>query len=256
MRTVEYAKGFLPITVEKSEKGTGESWVIQGLASTPDRDFQGEKILPDAIDYSTYFVDNGWITYEHSQDMKDIIGEPLGIYSDDAGLHVKAKLFKNVDKAKEVWHLQNVLAKESEEGRSLGFSVEGPVLERDPMDKSIITKMQVKNITVTSHPANPHATWETVKKSLPDDVAIGYNVNPSKMEGNNALRAESLAGAIIMLSYTLGKQNCDTLMKNAQEEIAASGLESKASLATILQLSRGISREEAEKYATDYINKE
>ena len=249
-KSVELMTAFLPMTVEKSDKGKSGDWYIEGLASTPDQDYQGDIIKPEAIDYTTVFKDHGWITYEHGKDVADIIGEPIDAYTDDEGFHIKGKLYKGSKKAQEVWHFQNMVAKESSKGRTLGFSIEGPIISRDPLDPRVITKVQIKNVTVTYHPANPYAKMEIATKSI--DVAdLGYEVNPKNESGISALRKDSVSDAIALLSYVMNKEDCDAVLNKAQAEMEAAGLLNKSSSALILQLGRGVSREDALGFLQD-----
>ena len=248
--SVELMSAFLPISVEKSDKGKDADWYIKGLASTPDMDYQGDIIKPDAIDYKTVFEDNGWITYEHGKDVSDIIGEPIDAYTDEDGFHIKGKLYKASKKAQEVWNFQNMVSKESSKGRTLGFSIEGPIISRDPTNPRIITKVQIKNVTVTYHPANPFAKMEVATKSI-DASELGYEVNPNKMSGIAALQHSSVSDAITLLSYVMSKSDCDAVLSKAQDEMAQAGVLSDSATALILQLGRGVSRTDA----LDYLKK-
>lgn len=246
-RSIEMMTAFLPMSVEKSDKGKNSDWYIEGLASTPDMDYQGDIIRPDAIDYKTVFEDHGWITYEHGKDVSDIIGEPIDAFTDEDGFHIKGKLYKASKKAQEVWNFQNMVSSESSKGRTLGFSIEGPIIARDPADPRVITKVQIKNVTVTYHPANPYAKMEVATKSI--DVAdLGYEVNPEKMSGISALQRNSVSDAIALLSYVINKEDKDEVLIKAQAEMEAAGLLNDSSSALILQLGRGVSRGDALGY--------
>ena len=246
-RSIEMMTAFLPMSVEKSDKGESSDWYIEGLASTPDMDYQGDIIRPDAIDYKTVFEDHGWITYEHGKDVSDIIGEPIDAFTDEDGFHIKGKLYKASKKAQEVWNFQNMVSSESSKGRTLGFSIEGPIIARDPADPRVITKVQIKNVTVTYHPANPYAKMEVATKSI--DVAdLGYEVNPEKMSGISALQRNSVSDAIALLSYVINKEDKDEVLIKAQAEMEAAGLLNDSSSALILQLGRGVSRGDALGY--------
>lgn len=246
-RSIEMMTAFLPMSVEKSDKGKNSDWYIEGLASTPDMDYQGDIVRPDAIDYKTVFEDHGWITYEHGKDVSDIIGEPIDAFTDEDGFHIKGKLYKASKKAQEVWNFQNMVSSESSKGRTLGFSIEGPIIARDPADPRVITKVQIKNVTVTYHPANPYAKMEVATKSI--DVAdLGYEVNPEKMSGISALQRNSVSDAIALLSYVINKEDKDEVLIKAQAEMEAAGLLNDSSSALILQLGRGVSRGDALGY--------
>ena len=246
-RSIEMMTAFLPMSVEKSDKGKDSDWYIEGLASTPDMDYQGDIIRPDAIDYKTVFEDHGWITYEHGKDVSDIIGEPIDAFTDEDGFHIKGKLYKASKKAQEVWNFQNMVSKESSKGRTLGFSIEGPIVARDPADPRVITKVQIKNVTVTYHPANPYAKMEVATKSI-DVGELGYETNPENMSGIPALQRNSVSDAIVLLTYVLGKEDKDAMLNKAQAEMEAAGLSSESSDALILQLGRGVSRGDAYEY--------
>ena len=239
-RNIEIAQAFIPLSVEKSTKSDDgkKDWYVSGLASTPDVDYQGEQIVPDGIDYDTVFKKNGWITYEHGHDVDDIIGEPVDAYVDDDGFHIKGKLYKNSKKAKEVWDFQNTVQKESDSGRTLGFSIEGPVVTRDPVNPRIITKMQVKNVTVTYHPANPNAKMEVATKSLKEE-------DFAKKSQDSAIDVSSLADSISLLSYVVGSDKKDSLLKAAEDQLTASGNINDNSLSMLLQVGRGVSHEDA-----------
>lgn len=244
-KTVDMLTAFVPFSaIEKSDKGKEGSWIISGLASTPDLDFQGEVILPEGINYTDYFEKNGWITYEHGHEVSDIIGEPLDASIDDEGFRIKAKLYKESPKAQEVWTLQKALANESGSGRHLGFSIEGPVTSRDPNNPKVITGVQIRNVTVTSHPANPNATWNAVTKSM----EVGYPTDPTDSSSTNSwgvLTSESLATAITMLTFALDHKSKDNILGKVQKDLEKAGLLNEASLSLILQLGRGVSADRA-----------
>ena len=75
--------------------------------------------------------------------------------------------------------------------RTLGFSVEGQVLERDPMDPKIVTKAKVINCAITSNPINPDTSLELMKsvRALLLKGSVGYQT-PSDVNG------QSIAGLV------------------------------------------------------------
>lgn len=248
---IEVLSAFIPMSIEKSRNDDdGDNWFVEGLASTPDRDFQGDIIKPDAIDYKSYFNNHGWITYEHGKDVTDIIGEPVSAFTDDEGFHIKGKLYKEVKKAQDVWNFQKAVSNESEQGRTLGFSIEGPIISRDAVNPSVITKVQIKNVTVTYHPANPNAKMEVATKSI-DVGELGYPTNPAEMTGVGALQKDNVADAITLISYVLNSGSRDELLSKAQEVMSEAGVASDSTSALILQLGRGLSRDEAMKFVNE-----
>jgi HK97 family phage prohead protease len=258
LRDAEYVRTFTPtIDIVKSSKTKDKEWHVLGYASTDDVDVDGEQIEPSGIDYS-YFENNGWITYEHLHGASNIIGEPIAgkIRPDKHGLHIEGVLYKDNPKAQDVWNLNNSLQKDSLSKRSLGFSVEGKVKERDSYNPRIIKSMLLTAVTITTHPANLKATWQGVEKS----ADIGYTIAPAEMQGVSALRteaigstADSVANALTSLSFVLKRNNTEDILKQAESIMRAKGYLNKNSLVLLLQLSKGISSQEALSYVDRYM---
>lgn len=250
MNSVEYVKTFTPtIDIVKSDNLKDKKWYVSGYASTDALDTDGERIEPEGIDYS-YFEKSGWITYEHMHGASNIIGEPIPdkLHTDGHGLFLEGVLYKDSPKAQEVWKLNEALQKDSLSKRSLGFSVEGKVTSRDKFNPKIITGMTLTAVTITTHPANPEATWHGVEKS----AETGYEINPEEMQGISTLRTESLDGtansvanALTSLSFVMERYNTTEILKDAEKIMRSKGYLNRNSLALLLQLSQGISKEEA-----------
>lgn len=154
---------FLPFDKVSKSEDDNNTYTVEGYASTSDRDLQSETILPSGIDDS-YLIENGWIDFEHDTDQ--VIGVPTkNTHVDQHGLYLQAKLFKNMPQVQDIMKLYHNI-KDNGIDRNLGFSIEGNVLERDEDDESIIRQVQITGVAVTKNPANTHATWELVSKSL------------------------------------------------------------------------------------------
>lgn len=243
---------FVPIDIEGSlrkskEEGNGEDWYIRGYASTPDLDLQGDIVQPSGIDID-YFKSSGWINYEHQQDAKSTIGAPTENCHIDfqKGLFVEAKLFKDNPLAKEMWDLANSIEKNGI-GRKLGFSIEGGIRKRNDRDNRIIEDLEIRNIAITKNPANPKATWEMFMKSW----TTGTEINPEKQVNGGALRVEQLAQAITSITWTYkvgNPQELEETWAGVSKYIDASDRNSVECGIIMLQLSRGISRADAEKF--------
>lgn len=178
------------------EKSLGESKndrrIIFGLASTPDWDTAGERILQKGIDPS-YFLNFGFFNYDHMKTPDAIIGYPFKdqVFVDDKGFHIAGELFKGVKYADDIWNLITVM-KKSNSPRSLAFSVQGLIKEYDE-DGKTITKALLTEVAVTPRPANPNARLDALVKSL----AAGYTVDPAQMtDGMSALKREFLEGGL------------------------------------------------------------
>lgn len=200
----------LDIDIEKSIKESGpEKRIIFGLASTPDWDTAGERIIQKGIDPS-YFLNYGFFNYDHMKTPEAIIGFPYKdqVYTDDKGFHIAGELFKGVRLADDIWNLITVM-KKSNAPRSLAFSVQGIIKDYDE-DGKTITKALLTEVAITPRPANPNAKLDALVKSL----AAGYEVNPAKMiEGMSPLKAEFLEGD---LKHVLDKR--DDVIKSLYEK--------------------------------------
>lgn len=247
---------FVPLDLEKSfsksrETEDGKGWYVQGYASTPDLDLQNDIVDPRGIDIS-YFLNYGWINYEHKQDTEFIIGAPTeNCYVDfERGLFVEAKLYPDSPYAQAMWKLAENI-KKSGDKRCLGFSVEGAIVSRHDDDNRVITRMIVRNVALTTHPANPHATWEALVKSW----VTGHGTTPETQTDAGALRREEIIGAITTLGRLSSITDAEVL--NSTWDAVSKELSTEKGIdpyiATILlQLSRGISKKEAD----DFLSKE
>lgn len=250
---------FVPLDIEnsiqKSESVNDGEWYVQGYATTPDLDLQGDIILPQGIDIS-YFIENGWINYEHKNDAEFIIGAPTSnCYVDvDKGLFVEAKLLKDNKYAQSMWKLANTIQK-SGISRQLGFSIEGAVVSRNAQDNRIIEGVKIHNVALTTHPANPRATWETLVKSW----TTGYGTAPDAQVDAGALRREMFKEDISNLTYAVrtiaglhSKKPAEKefILREVAKDIEVDTSENELSK-FMLQLSRGISLKEA----TNFIEK-
>ena len=157
--------------IEKSEfvnknfdpaKATGR--FVQGYASTPAWDSDGESIVKSGLDVS-YYNQQGWLNYMHKNTPEAIIGIPVYSKIDHIGFFTKGMLFKDIQMAEDVWKLASQL-KSLGNPRKLGFSIEGKVVQRSEINKSKIVKAKVTNVAVTHIPVNTEATFELVSKSL------------------------------------------------------------------------------------------
>lgn len=142
---------------------------IGGIISTDTVDLQGDQILQSGCDWS-YFLKRGWFNYEHRPGAENIVGipkavQPVTLEGGKQGTRVEGYLLLDRPRAKEVYEAAKAIQKAGE-GRSIGFSVEGQVLQRDPANPKIVTKARILNVSVTAHPVNPDARLEVLARSL------------------------------------------------------------------------------------------
>lgn len=244
---------FVPIDVSSSVYKTNQSdnvekkWYIQGYASTPDLDAQGEIVEPNGINID-YFVKSGWINYEHKQDAEYVIGAPTeNTYVDfSKGLFVEAVLFKENKYAKQMWDLANQISKNGI-NRNLGFSIEGAIRKRNDVESHIVEDVMITNVAITKNPANTEATWETFMKGL----TTGHETNPEEQTDGAAIRREYLSDAVTKLTWVYNEtkpEELKTLWKEVAEKLDYSERNDRESGTVLLQLSEGITRKEAEEF--------
>lgn len=153
-------KIIMPAEIIKGEDG---EYKIGGLASTESTDKQGESLIQKGIDLTPVAEGRGFFNFDHSNKPEDIIGTIDGYKHDNKGLYVHGKLFKGHQRAESIYHIMKGLS-DRKKG-AIGLSVEGKVLERDPVNPRIIKKCQIKNVAVTFNPVNQD-TYASLVKSL------------------------------------------------------------------------------------------
>mgnify|MGYP001410706899 CR=1 FL=1 len=228
--------------IEKSEKSKEKNWYVSGYASTPHTDLQKDRVDPMGIDYKSYFLDHGWINYDHKQDLSELVGAPISVNASPKGLSIEGILFKSVQRAQEIHAIEESLSK-GNYNRSLGFSIEGGIIERSPTDPHLITKSFLRNVAITPWPANTEATMEMVVKSE------SASESPEK-------KSDPLAQAINTICYARGRSNLNSLLQTCENSLRDSGNLSKSNLCLILQIGRGISYTEAKDFVDNYYKKE
>lgn len=248
---------FVPIDIEESIKKNDDtpsekSWYLRGYATTTDLDRQDDIIDPNGIDID-YFLQHGYINYEHFQGDAYKVGVPTkeSYVDPNVGLYVECKLYKDNPYAKSMWDLATNI-KKSGVNRQLGFSVEGFGLGRSEEDPRIITKLRVTNVAVTTNPANPYATWEHFAKSF----VTGYGISPEDSINAGALRPEQFARSLYNLTWSLKNTDdaeFENVWKKVGEYLDAMDRNTPECALLFLQISKGYSRTEAlEKLKTIY----
>lgn len=165
---LSYSKSFIgQYTNNLGEIKSGR--IIEGIASTEDKDQQGEIVVQDKMDCS-YLLEKGYLNWNHSHAPEDQIGKPLEVIKLPGGPNTpnglpatffRALLFENMPRAEAVWTLSKALedSKGYGEDRSLGFSVEGGVRMRQG---HILMETIVRHMAATHEPVNAQAVARCV----------------------------------------------------------------------------------------------
>lgn len=184
-------KFFVPLEFEKAKDKEGnEVMKIAGIASTNDKDSQNEILEPSGFDLKK-FLSKGLINWHHQtkNNPEAIIGEPTKAYIKDNKMYLEAVLYSDSEMAQKVYKTAQTLEKSSGT-RRLGFSIEGKPVERDPFNKSRITKAEITGCAITYAPINGKTLASIVKGELEDEdyeygIEKGEDIVSLTFEGNS-----------------------------------------------------------------------
>lgn len=134
--------------------------VVKGFCSTQRNDRQGQIALQKGLDFRDFY-DFGFFNDNHGQHTADVVGIPSiePQYKPARGWYTEGELL-DIPRAHEIAELSKALKGTR---RSLGFSVEGKILEKSG---NFIVKARVRMIAITNCPVNPDCTLECFAKSF------------------------------------------------------------------------------------------
>ena len=106
--TIEDFNFFVPMQKAIPAKVAGDSRerMIQGIASTDDRDLQGDIVNQTGLEFD-YFLSHGYFNNDHKPGPENKIGEPVEAKITKDGLFVKGFLYNNHKAADGYWELLN-----------------------------------------------------------------------------------------------------------------------------------------------------
>lgn len=184
------------------------------IASTEQRDLDGELVLQKGLEWSL-FKDRGWFNFEHKGGLEFAIGEPTDVqacmHKGVPATRVDGFLYLDDPEGRKAYNKAKMLQKSSTR-RRLGGSIEGPVIERDSVDRSIVKRALVTNVAITCYGKAPDTellvkaacadlgiTDETLGRMFKADA--GYQT-PAQTEGSDAgnispLIPQSLGGLVV-----------------------------------------------------------
>jgi len=170
---------WIPLDKIKKSKDNNGNVVMKlgGMASTSRRDTDGESLDPSNFDID-YLKEKGIVNWNHNKSPDAVIGEPTKVEKRSGGLYVESMLYPDNALSKSVWELAETLEKNSKT-RRLGYSVEGKATERDPLDKSKVTKAMITNIALTISPKNPDSIVDIIKGNFHEFDNTSTDINKS-----------------------------------------------------------------------------
>ena len=168
--SIDYIRDNFSFNAEicKAHTDSNGDWIVEGVASNRHKDHEGDTILPEGLDYS-YFLNKGFIKWEHGKNPDNFIGEPLEAKVVNGQFHIKGRLYPHAPNAKKAVEAMEALEK-SNAKRKIGFSIEGSVMERCKQTGRIL-KSIIRNVSMTFNPVND-TTWAQLVKSLDKPEAL------------------------------------------------------------------------------------
>ncbi|WP_025684566.1 hypothetical protein [Paenibacillus maysiensis] len=212
---------FVPL--EKSiEMDANGDYIVQGIISSDDTDAQADSISPDGMDTS-YFLEKGWIKWEHGNNPDQFIGEPEAVHvgkfnhptlnKSVNGVFIKGRLYANREMSlKAVVAIEDL--QKSHSTRRVGWSIEGGVVERDRVTGKVI-KSVLRNVVLTMNPINT-MTYAELVKSFNNTKEDGTNMTDNQ---NQELGAQ-LGGLEKSLTHLIKQQGESTeLIKSLTSKV-------------------------------------
>jgi len=161
----------IPIDIIKSKNAKGDDvYKFKGLASTNDKDNQGETLLAKQFDLNDFKN----VNYNHqgAKDANAVLGEITSHNFDRAGLNVEGELWGDMPMTPAVVSLMKRKAKQ---GKKLQLSVEGQVLQRGANKCSKCGNSLEKSSVCTKCKANTQGFNKIVKAKL---TGVAVTLNP------------------------------------------------------------------------------
>ena len=155
---------------------------IGGWCSTENLDRQDEIVVAKGLDFSE-FVSFGYFNDNHKQETAAVLGYPRVARLEKSRWWTEGNLLVGYPPADKVWELAKAM-KKSGAPRSLGFSIEGKVLERDGGNR--IVRAKVRNVAITNAPVNTDCLWGILSKAFAP-LATVENAQRKALAENSAL---------------------------------------------------------------------
>jgi hypothetical protein len=183
MRDVDLVCGLDHVRIfDKGGDPNSDSWVLEGFASTPDLDADGETLVQKGLNFEP-LIQHGWVNWDH--DRTKLIGYPktAGLRqvpdSTDKGLHVQLELLKGIPLAQNVWNIAKAL-EENKAPRELGLSIEGQ--RKEVGSNGRVLKADVLGLAVTPYAKNKRASARALIKGMTGATVDGEPYNPEDFE--------------------------------------------------------------------------
>ena len=201
---------FVPIEDDELMKSVtideNGDYIVQGVMTSDVSDEEDDSISPEGMDCS-YFLEKGWIKYEHGNKPEQFIGEPLEVkvgqfehpktLKSVNGIFIKGRLFQTRELAQQAIRTITDLQK-SQTKRCMGWSIEGNVQERNKKTGKI-SKSILRNVVLTMNPVNT-TTWAELAKSFERNHELTVDMEDPldkalTLDSSREIRRQSIEGA-------------------------------------------------------------
>jgi len=201
----------IPLELIKGKDQEGNPIMkMRGVASTPSEDADKEFLEPKGFD-SEYFLKHGFMNWNHqaNNDPSAIVGKPTGASVDGEDYVIDFNLFPDSKKAQQIYELQKVL---ESQGLALGLSIEGKVLERDPLNNSRVTKAKITGCAITPNPKNQDTVTQIIKGH--DYDALISDSDEEDEEDEDGDKKEKALSAASASGQAITKESLDGDLKD------------------------------------------
>ncbi len=241
-------KFWCPVEISKAKDKDGKEVMrLGGIASTMDKDADGEFLDPSGFDISD-FKKSGVVNWHHQakNSPATIIGEPKKAEVRKDGFYVETDLYPTSDLAREVYELAEVLQKDSKT-RRLGYSIEGSVIERDIQNPKIVKQAKITGLAITHMPKNAQTFADIIKGN--DPCWDGYEMIGTKDKGGkkvpNCVKKDEEDE--IDVKKTLDTSSGRATMPESVDGVKVAKMSEEKRYDTIFKSLPGISIEKAEQ---------
>ena len=241
-------KFWCPVEISKAKDKDGKEVMrLGGIASTMDKDADGEFLDPSGFDISD-FKKSGVVNWHHQakNSPATIIGEPRKAEVRKDGFYVETDLYPTSELAREVYELAEVLQKDSKT-RRLGYSIEGSVIERDIQNPKIIKQAKITGLAITHMPKNAQTFADIIKGNDPSSDGyemIGTKDKVDKKVPNSVKKDEEDE---IDVKKTLDTSSGRATMPESVDGMKVAKMSEEKRYDTIFKSLPGISIEKAEQ---------
>lgn len=238
-----------PLEISKGKDKDGvEKMVLGGIASTIDKDADGEFLDPNGFDIND-FRELGVVNWHHqAKDQPSaIVGEPTKVELRPEGFYVETTLYKSSKVAQDVWELAQTMKRDSK-NRRLGYSIEGQVVERGSDDEThpdynVVKKAKITGLAITHMPKNPKTFAEIIKGFSGESFSSAPKAEASEdSEEENGLSTKT--------GKPLMKESVNKKLKTLQKSYKIIDLDENSTIDKIFETFTNINIEKARNIFT------